>query len=186
MTAPLRGVCIDPATGAWSDPVATPLLGALMQAVMDLYDSAPNADPPCEWGIVAGNQVNVERGAFVDKGCAGQLTVRQVSTTPAEEFPNTTGGPIREFDLSYSVHVEVGVWRPSPEPTDTGDGLVLPDPAAEQAAAEQVNLDAAIVRSALLHYAETTDTPIVLETYLPWGPEGGVVGGATTAQFQIV
>lgn len=184
---PLHGVCVDPATGLYTDPIATPLLGALMQACVDLYDSVPNADAPCAWLIVAGDQVNVERGAYAatlpgGAPCAGLLTVRLVSLEPI----GTSGLPLRSFAVSWNAHVEVGVWRPAPEPVETGDGLVLPTVEEEQAAAEQTYLDAAIVRAALLGWADETDTPITFDSFLPWGPMGGVVGGATSVQFQLL
>lgn len=192
MTAPLRGICVDPATGAYADPVATPLLTGLLQAVVDLYEApGSQAEPPCAWLVVAGDQIQVDRGGYVgqtDDGvpCSGLLTVRLVSLQPTENFPAAVGVPIRQFDLSWAARIEIGVWRPGPEPVETGDGLVLPTVEEEQAAGTVALLDAAVVRAALLHYAETTDTACLLESYLPWGPMGGVVGGATTVQFEIV
>lgn len=191
MTGPLRGICVDPVTGHYTDPVAEPLLGAVLAAVVDLYESVPNADLPCSWLIVGGDQVQVDRAAYVgttDTGaaCAGLLTVRLVSLTPADQFPNNGGGPIRQFALSWAARVEVGVWRPSAEPTETGDGLVLPAVEEEQAVGEQTRLDAAIVRAAVLGWAEESDVPIVFDSYTPWGPMGGVIGGATLVQLQIL
>jgi hypothetical protein len=192
VTAPLRGICVDPATGAYTDPVATPLLGDVLQAVVDLYE-APGcgAEPPCAWLVVAGDQVQVERGGYTgrtDAGadCSGLLTVRLVSLQPTEAFPVGPSGPIRQLDMSWACRLEVGVWRPYPEPVETADGLVLPTVEEEQAANDVALLDAAVVRAALTHHAETNDTAYLLESYLPWGPMGGVVGGVTTAQFEIV
>lgn len=186
MTGPLGGLCVDPVTGVVSDPVATPLLGAVMQAVIDVYDAYPALTPPCSWGLVSGAQMAVDRGAFAGGGCAGLLTVRLVSISPAGFPPGGEGRPIRSFALGWSVAVEVGMWRPAAEVESTGDGAVLPALDDVQAEAELAALDAAVVRSALLGWASETDTPIVLGGYAPWGPDGGVVGGATTATLEVL
>lgn len=188
MTGPLHGICVDPTSGAYSDPIATPLLGAVMQACVDLFESIPNADLPCSWLIVAGDQIQVERGGYAGlientaTPCAGLLTVRLVSLVPL----GGGGEPIRNFAMSWTAHLEVGVFRPAPEPLETGDGLVLPTVEEEQAVGEQTRLDAAIVRAALLGWAEDQDVPIVFDSYTPWGPMGGVIGGATLAQLEIL
>lgn len=186
MSGPLYGLCVDPATGALADPVATPVLTAVMQAVVDLYEEYPSATPPCSWGLVSGAQLAVDRGGYTDVvggvPCAGLLTVRLVAVTAAM-VPG--GGPVRLLDMPYEVGVEVGVWRPAAEPEETGDGLVLPGLDVVQVEAERAALDAAVVRAALLRLADERDWDITLGAYLPWGPDGGVVGGATGATFAI-
>lgn len=187
MTAPV-GLCVDTVTGQVSDPVATPVLTAVMQAVVDLYEAHPVLEPPCSWGLVSGSQMDVARGGYAGTAadgstCAGLLTVRLVSVVP-------TGQPdpsyVRQFHLSWRVDVEVGMWRPAAQPEETGDGLVLPALDVVQAEADTAALDAAVVRAALLGWAQDQDVPVQLGPYLPWGPDGGIVGGVTTCTYEIV
>jgi hypothetical protein len=179
-------LCIDPVSGAVTDPVATPLLGAVMQAVVDLYDAQATLIPPCSWGLVSGAQMAVDRGGFIGDGCLGLLTVRLVQVAPTGAPPGAEGFPVRRMSLAWSVTVEVGMWRPAGTVEDTGDGPVLPALEDVQAEAELSALDAAVVRSALLGWADEQDVPIMLGAFTPWGPEGGVVGGATTATFDVI
>jgi hypothetical protein len=47
-------------------------------------------------------------------------------------------------------------------------------------------VDAAILREALLvRYARAQGVGIALGTWVPYGPEGGIVGGAWTASIQV-
>lgn len=184
----LFGACVDEQSGAVVDPVAAPVLTAVMQAVVDLYEEHPGTPSPCSWGLVSGAQMAVDRGGYAgtdEQGapCAGLLTVRLVSVTPVM-IPGE--GPARLLTMPYRVGVEIGVWRPSAQPEETGDGLVLPPLDAVQAEAELAAADAAVVRAALLRLADEQDWPISLGAFLPWGPDGGVVGGATSAEFEIV
>lgn len=187
MTGPLYGACADPATQAVTDPVAAPVLAAVLQAVVDLYDEFPGTTPPCSWGLVSGAQMAVDRGGYTgltDAGapCAGLVTVRLVSVTP---LPVPGGGPIRLYAMPYRVGVEVGVWRPSAQPEETGDGLILPALDVVQAEAEAAAVDAAVVRAALLRLADDTDWAFTPGAFLPWGPDGGIVGGVTTGDYEI-
>lgn len=180
------GLCVDPGSGAVADPVATPLLRAVMQAVVDGYEAQAALTPPCSWGLVSGAQMAVDRGAYADVGCSGLLTVRLVSVAPTGQPVGSDGLALRRFPPSWSVGVEVGMWRPAAQPEETGDGLVLPALDVVQEEAELAALDAAVVRSALLGWAYEQDVPVQLGAYLPWGPDGGVVGGITTATYEII
>jgi hypothetical protein len=47
-------------------------------------------------------------------------------------------------------------------------------------------VDAAILREALLvRYARAQGVGIALGTWVPYGPEGGIVGGAWSAVLQV-
>jgi hypothetical protein len=180
------GLCVDPGSGAVADPVATPLLRDVMQAVIDRFDAHPTLTPPCSWGLVSGAQMAVDRGAFAGDGCAGLLTGRLVSIAPTGAPPGYEGLPHRMVPNAWSVAVEVGVWRPAGTVTDTPDGPILPALEDVQAEAELAALDAAVVRAALLGWADEVDVPVVLGAFIPWGPDGGVVGGATVATFDVI
>jgi hypothetical protein len=174
--------------GVIVDTVAAPVLNAVFAAVMDRFDelAGEQVTAPCAAGIVSGAAAAVDRGLDQESGCCGQLWVRLVNTYPTSAFPAPDQRPAGDRDLSYAVVVEVGVVRPAPALREVGGEVLLPPMAEEQAAADAAVIDAAIVRDALLYgYAETFDVGLVLGAFIPFGPDGGVVGGATTATIEV-
>jgi hypothetical protein len=172
------------------DPVAAPVLAAVLGAVLDRYDELAAADPsvvaPCAAGVLSGAAAVVDRGLDEASGCCGQLWVRLVNLYPTAQFPAQDATSVGDRDLSWAVVVEVGVVRPAPVVREAGTELLLPTMEEETAAADRAVLDAAIVRDALLYtYADALDVGMVLGAFVPFGPDGGVVGGATTATVHV-
>jgi hypothetical protein len=172
VTAPLSllsGLCLDSA-GRPVDAVAAPVLTGLLAATLALYDDLP-VDGPCAAGLVSGAAPALDRGLDCAGGCAGQLWVRLVAVYP----------------VSWAVTAEVGLVRPAPTLHDAESGtVVLPSMAEETSAADLAAVDAAILREALLvRYARAQGVGIALGTWVPYGPEGGIVGGAWTASIQV-
>jgi hypothetical protein len=187
VTAPLSllsGLCLD-ATGRPVDAVAAPVLTGLLQATLALYDELP-VDGPCAAGLVSGAAPALDRGLDCAGGCAGQLWVRLVAVYPSRAFPDPDVGTIRP-PVSWAVTAEVGLVRPAPTLHDAESGTVtLPTMAEETTAADLAAVDAAILREALLvRYARAQGVGIALGTWVPYGPEGGIVGGAWTASIQV-
>lgn len=180
MTAPTT-LCLEPT----SDPIAAPVLAGILETVLGVYDGLPDVDGPCAAGAVAGASAAVDRGIDTASGCCGQLWVRLVNLYPSRNFPEQDPGPARGF-LSWAVVVEVGIARPAPIVRDVDGTAILPSMAEEQAAADRLLIDSAVLRHALLAaYGKARDVGIVLGAWSPFGPDGGIVGGAYAVTVQV-
>jgi hypothetical protein len=169
----VTGLCV--VDGVVVDPVAGPVLLDVLAAALEAFDEAPGVVAPCAAGVVAGAAAAVDRGLDTADGCCGQLWVRLVSLYPSRTFPDPDGRPTDAGSVSWAVVVEVGSVRPAPSMDE------------EQEAAWVAVTDQAVLRYALLtRYAEDREVQLVLGTFTPFGPEGGVVGGALTATIQIL
>lgn len=182
MTLCINGVTVR-------DPVSGPVLTGVLDTTLALFESLGEQGivPPCAAGIVAGAFAAVDRGLDVGvNGELGMLWVRLANEYPSAKFPAPDIAPVRDRDLSYAVVVEVGMLRPAPVEREIGDEVVLPSMEEEDQAAAMAVTDKAIVRQALLDYAEGADVELVMGQFTPFGPEAGVVGGAVTATIQVV
>lgn len=183
----MTALCIT--DGGVVDPVAAPVLAGVLDAALALYDAVADrgVPTPCAAGVLAGAAAAVDRGMDVADGCCGQLWVRLVNVYPTgAAFPAPDVAAHAGRDLSWAVVVEVGVVRPAPTVQETAEGLVLPTMAEEQDAAALAATDSALIRQALLtEYAQDGEVGIVLGAFVPFGPDGGVVGGATTATILV-
>jgi hypothetical protein len=185
VTAPSVGLCVEGANV--TDPVAAPVMSAVLDAVAAVYGQADNVPQPCAWGMFSGQAAALDRGGdcSAEPPCQGMAWVRLVNVYPSERFPEPYGLPWRG-DMSYAVVVEVGVARPAPQITEANGEQFVPTMDEETAAAALQVTDVAIVRQALLNeYAENQDVGIVLGQVVPFGPEGNVVGAVTTATVQV-
>jgi hypothetical protein len=181
----VTGLCVI--DGVVVDPVAGPVLLDVLAAALGAFDEAPGAVAPCAAGVVAGAAAAVDRGLDTADGCCGQLWVRLVSLYPSRTFPDPDGRPTDAGSVSWAVVVEVGSVRPAPIVREEGERIILPSMDEEQEAAWVAVTDQAVLRYALLtRYAEDREVQLVLGTFTPFGPEGGVVGGALTATIQIL
>jgi hypothetical protein len=189
VVASSAGLCVDGAQV--TDPVAGPVLAAVLAALADAYDGATGVPGPCAWGIFAGAAAAIDRGADCgtdpDTGedCRGLVWVRLVSVYPSVDFPEPYPLPYRG-DLSWAVEVEVGTARPAPQVAEVDGEQYFPSMAAETDAATLAVTDTAIVRHALLTgYAADGEIGLVLGPVTPFGPEGGIVGSTTLATVQV-
>lgn len=179
------GLCLD-TIGRPSDGIAGPVLAAVLEAALAIYDELTGLDGPCAAGIVSGAAAAVDRGLDCGDGCQGMLWVRLESLYPSRNFPEADSTPFRG-EMSWAAVVELGVVRAAPMLRGEGPDAQLPTMAEEEAAADRSNVDGAVLREALLvRYADEQDVGIVLGSWVPFGPDGGVVGGALTATIQIV
>jgi hypothetical protein len=177
------GLCIDGASVA--DPVAAPVLEALLDATVALYDSTSGVDSPCAVMFLSGAAAALDHGRDCAAGCSGQLWVRLVQAYPTTRFPEQQVTAYRG-ELSYAVVVELGMVRPAPLETEIDGQLFVPTVEAEQAAAALAVTDQAILRhAALVSYGDELNVDLVLGAYTPFGPEGGVVGGSVTVTVLV-
>ena len=180
-------LCVTQSTVA--DPVAAPVLAAVLDCVLDLYDELQpqGITTPCAAAVVSGGAPALDRGMDQADGCCGQLWVRLVSLYPSAAFPEQDALPRALEDMAWAVVLEVGVVRPAPVIQEVAGEAVLPPMEEEQEAAAVAVTDAAIIRQALMsNYAQDQDVAVVLGAYTPLGPDGGIVGGATTVTVQVV
>ena len=181
-------LCVTDSTVA--DPVAAPVLAAVLDCVLALYDElqTKGITAPCAAAVVSGAAPALDRGLDETAGCCGQLWVRLVSLYPSTEaFPDQDATPRRLEDMSWAVQLEVGLVRPAPVIQEVAGEAVLPPMEEEQEAAAVAVTDAAIIRQALMsNYAEDQDVAVVLGAFVPFGPDGGIVGGATNVTVQVV
>jgi hypothetical protein len=81
------GLCVD-AAGV-RDPIAGPVLTAVLTAVAHVYEETEDVVLPCAWGMFAGDGASVDRGAdcSVDpetgRECRGLVWVRLVNVFPS-------------------------------------------------------------------------------------------------------
>lgn len=169
-----------------SDPVAAPVMVAMLAALEAVYAEQTEADdtlpPVCEFELVPGAIPVLDHGLDCRDECKGMAWVRLVDVSPTDwdNFPAPVSRPSVE-NLSYAVALEVGVARCAPMGRTEGD-LYYPPSAEEQRAAAALSaVDAAIVRNVILSRfpADNDDPGVSLGSYGPIGPEGDVVGGAT-------
>jgi hypothetical protein len=183
------GLCVDAASVR--DPIAGPVLTAVLTAVAHVYEETEGIALPCAWGMFAGAAAAVDRGADcgtdpeTGRECRGLVWVRLVNVFPSIAFPDPYVQSYRD-DLSYAVLVEVGVARPAPKVTEADGEQYFPSMEEETDTAALLVTDLAIIRHALVTvYAGDGDIGLVLGVVTPFGPEGNVVGATTLATVQV-
>lgn len=169
-----------------SDPVADPVIQAMLLALQAVYAEQALADEsivlPCNFVDMPGAIPVLDHGLDCQDGCEGMAWVRLIDVSPTTwtEFPAPVSRP-SVGDLSYAVALEIGVARCAPVGTTEGELYYPPEPAELTAAASQARIDAAIVRNVILerYPADNDDAGVSLGSHSPLGPEGDVVGGST-------
>lgn len=141
------------------------------------------ADPGlCMAAVFPGEQVPADYGA--DSTCKGQLFVRLATAHPSTRFPN----PDVSLEACYSTlayPLEVGLYRKAPvAKTPMGARLVLPKADEHRNAARQQYKDLQAMHRAIQRLREDVED-LVIGTYLPVGPEGGLVGGLWTLTIGV-
>lgn len=115
----------------------------------------------------------------LDTACESQAWVLATSVFPSQTFPNVATTPQAACASSLAVAVQVGIVRCAPVPRQISRGDYVAPPLTEQHEAARVQMaDMALIRRAIL---ASTYSDLVLGTYLPVGPMGGLVGGYWTA-----
>jgi hypothetical protein len=149
----------------------------LLQDVMSELQKPGGNTNFCAITVMPGSDVPYDYG---QESCGGILWVRLVSATPSVSFPNADVtadqcGSLLAFPL------EIGIMRPAPVAEVVGDQFILPTTVEQTAAVDQQIEDMLRVYAAMTNFGHHADVSnYVPGTYVPRGPEGGVVGGIWT------
>jgi hypothetical protein len=172
------------------DPIATPLAGALLDALLAAFDDPDNGVlPVCTAGLLSGSMLIADHCCADTTAdgvpCEGQLTVRVEDVFPTEDFPEPRNGAIPVCGTSWAVRVEVATLRCALSIDSAAMPPVMPTMAEEMEVAERALADAGLLRTQLLAFAADRDQAVALGGYIPMGPDGGCVGGSMTATFLV-
>lgn len=163
-----------------SNPITdrlTALATCLCAAIEDPNSGVPKV---CFCGIIPGNAIPVEYTGDCGDTC-GAAWVRLVSA-----YPSNTVGVLHTqptvCDAGMGIDVEVGILRC----ISVGDAQGNPpEPAELLAAAELAMNDALLMWKAVLCCDAYTGHDVILGQYQPFGPEGGLTGGAFTMSMGV-
>lgn len=160
------------------DLLAWPLLVDLTAEMTAEIESA-ELPPFCFVGLLPGGSVALDYCQECGNSC-GMAWVRLASIR--EEPSDTNPGGFSDCASLFVVNVEMGMVRCH----QTFDDDNNPMPAEYQHDKVQAQMaEQAAMRRVLLCSDTALPFNKLLGNYLPIGPEGGCVGGAWTAQFEI-
>ena len=144
-------------------------LAVLVDALKEELGKAENMDDFCSMTIMPGNEIPL------DLDCGGSGWVRLVSVVPSEAFPSQSARPGNcGYMLAYSV--EMAVFRPAPQMRKFANDVTVPSDEENFIAAEQQMADMTAMHAAM-RSASQLFPDFLLGSYVPQGPEGGLVGG---------
>lgn len=169
------------------DPIAMPLAGAVLEALLDAYDRVEALDNPCAAGLVAGAGMAADHCCASESAdgspCEGQLTVRVADVYPCgASFPDRRQDAMPHGGSGWVVELEVGVLRCALAMDEQGNPPTMGE---QMASANRALADAGLVRHALTAYAVSNDMAHVFGALNPLGPEGGCVGFALSCTFLV-
>jgi hypothetical protein len=140
-----------------------------------LTDDLP---PVCVCGVMPGAEVALEYTGDCDDAC-GMAWVRLVSSYPS----TSVGAPAERpgnCGLGIGLDVEMGIVRC----IEVGDADVPPEPAHLAAAAVLQTADMMAMWRAVSCCRQSKDW--MLGSYVPYGPEGGLVGGVLPVSILVI
>lgn len=137
-----------------------------------------NLPPVCFCGIVPGEQVSLDYAGECDNAC-GQAWVRMTTAYPSTTIgqPSVLPG---NCSSAIGVDVELGVVR-CVEVGEADGQPIAPEKLAAAAVLQQADMMA--MWRAVACCRESKDW--VIGQYTPYGPEGGLVGGALQVVLQV-
>lgn len=181
-----------PPTGPYAtvDPVAVPLAGAVLEALLAAYDDPQwGLESPCVAGLVSGSMLIADHccAGVTAHGsdCEGQLTVRVAGVWPTEEFPAPRQTAMPVCGSSWAVELELAVLRCALTVDTDAQPPILPSMEEEMLVAELALADMGLIRHVVSGYAMLHDQALVIGSYTPMGPQGGCVGGGVTVTFLV-
>lgn len=149
------------------------ILAESLEALTDeLRADGTDADL-CARTVFGGSAVPLDFGE-----CGGMAWVRLASAVPSASFPTPTTS-VDNCAYSLALTVEMGVARPAPMGEQGINGYQPPTEDEEFESAQSQMLDMDAMHRALVALRRAHDL-MVLGSYAPLGPEGGVVGGVWT------
>lgn len=131
-----------------------------------LTDGLP---PVCTCGVMPGAEVALDYAGDCDDTC-GMAWVRLASSYPSVTIGQPSERP-GNCSSGIGIEVEIGIMRC----IDLGDGVTPPDPAEMAAAATLQYADMLAMWRAVACCRTSKDW--ILGTYVPYGPQGGILGG---------
>jgi hypothetical protein len=131
-----------------------------------LTDGLP---PVCTCGVMPGSEVALDYAGDCDSAC-GMAWVRLTSSYPSVSIGQPTARP-GNCSAGIGIEVEIGIMRC----IDLGDGTNPPVLADMKAAADLQYADMVAMLRAIACCRASKDW--LLGTYIPYGPQGGMVGG---------
>lgn len=154
------------------------LLNILHAALtVELRESGADRDL-CANAIYPGQAVPGDYGIETEGGCAGMAWVRLVSANPTTTFPAPATG-VNNCTYTLAFPVEMAIMRASPIHTESLNDIDLPSDEEHIAAAHQQMDDLHLMHRAIKRASEDIEM-LILGTYTPVGPTGGIVGGSWT------
>lgn len=131
----------------------------------------------CFAGVVPGSDIAMD---YVNDECGAMAYSRVGAVFPSASFPNPDASPA--LMLTMASIIELGIFRGAPL-NDNGE------PATEEQQFEATRLQMADMKAMLdviCSYCDLHEIPVVIGSYAPIGPQGGVVGGSWTATLGAV
>lgn len=142
--------------------------------VVELREAGLDEDL-CANAIYPGESVPGDYGV---ESCGGMAWVRLASANPTATFPAPVATP-DNCNYTLAFPLEMGVMRPSPIPDGTLNEVELPGDEAHNEAAHKQFADLHAMHRAIKRAQEDIEM-LVIGTYTPVGPVGGIVGGTWT------
>lgn len=159
------------------DTLAWPLLVSLCSAMtVEIEDS--RLQEFCWVGILPGSAVALDYCSECGTKC-GMAWVRLASI---REEPSELNGGFASCSSEFVVNVEMGMVRCHKTSDDRGNPMPM---AYQHDKAQSQMAEMAAMKRVLLCSDDAARLDKLLGTYQPIGPEGGCVGGAWTAQFEM-
>jgi len=140
-----------------------------------LTDGLP---PVCACGVMPGSEVALDYAGDCEDAC-GMAWVRLTSSYPSVSIGQPTARP-GNCSAAIGIEVELGIMRC----IDLGDGTVAPDLAEMTAAAVLQYADMLAMWRAIACCQTSKDW--VLGTYIPHGPQGGILGGIMPLAMLVI
>lgn len=144
----------------------------LLNLVMEIGD-----EEMCAKTLLPGASIN---GEYVAE-CGALAWVRLMTVSFSSIFPAPEQRP-NFCATSLAIPVEMGIIRAAPQMRETARKIILPDAMENTAAAHRQYDDIEIMRRTMLRNQRLVDD-FVAGTYVPLGPETGVVGGSWPFTF---
>lgn len=165
---------------AATDTTVWPLLQILKGSMLEqITDSG--LGPFCFAGIMPGQLVALE---YVDN-CGDQCGMAWVRLASIQEVASQLNGGFSSCSSEFVANIEMGMVRCHQTAVDESAEPMPLD--YQEAKAEAQMAEMAAMKRALICDAQVqTNFDILLGQYNAIGPQGGVVGGAWTAQFHLV
>lgn len=157
----------------------TPIMQTILASLMSNLADRNIAKGLCAKTVLHGQVVPLDYGA---ESCGGMAWVRLTQAFPSVDFPEPADEPRRSCSGRLAYALEVGVARPAPIPHDSNGEFILPSDQENTATAALQHEDMEAIYEALI---DTDIEDLMVEAYNPFGPQGGVVGGAWTLTVSV-